>query len=161
MATIDSRAATTTIQDLLDRAEITDLVHRLGMCLDEARFDEMRDLLIEDASLRSPGGGVQGIDAVVAQAARIHPAEDGILHTISNLLIDLAGNTATARANLVVSFATPLETDQPGQPPLVRSIQGQVYRFDLVRRDGDWRISRIETTPVWKSGHLDRSPAPR
>jgi hypothetical protein len=149
------------IQELLDRAAITDLVHRLGVSLDEARFDELRALLVDDATLRSPGGGVVGIEAIVAQAARIHPAQDGILHTITNLLIDMAGNTATARANLVVSFATPLETDQPGQPPMVRSIQGQVYHFDLVRLDSAWRISRLETTPVWKTGHLDRSPMPR
>jgi hypothetical protein len=51
--------------------------------------------------------------------------------------------------------------DQPGQPPMVRSIQGQVYRFDFIRLDGGWSISRIETIPVWKSGHLDRSPTPR
>jgi hypothetical protein len=76
-------------------------------------------------------------------------------------LIDVGGDTATARANLMVSFATPLDTDQPGQPPMVRSIQGQVYRFDLVRLDDGWRISRIETIPVWQSGHLDRSPGPR
>ena len=152
MTMIDTFAATH-IQALLDRAEITDLVHRLGMCLDEARFDELSALLVEDATLRSPGGGVEGIDAIVAQAARIHSAEDGILHTITNLLIDVAGDAATARANLLVSFATPLDTDLPGQPPLVRSIQGQVYHFDLVRRDGGWRISRLETVPVWKSGH--------
>jgi hypothetical protein len=64
------------------------------------------------------------------------------------MLIDVAGNMATARANLMVSFATRLATDQPGQPPMVRSIQGQVYRFDFVRLDGGWRISRIETIPV-------------
>jgi hypothetical protein len=44
---------------------------------------------------------------------------------------------------------------------MVRSIQGQVYRFDFIRFDGGWSISRIETIPVWKSGHLDRSPTPR
>jgi hypothetical protein len=160
MTTIET-SVTTHIQQLLDRAEITDLVHRLGMCLDEARFDELRSLLVEDATLRSPGGGVPGIEAIIAQAARIHSAEDGVIHAITNILIDLAGNTATARANLVVSFATRLATDQPGHPPMVRSIQGQVYHFDFVRLDAGWRISKIETIPVWMSGHLDRSPAPR
>jgi hypothetical protein len=61
----------------------------------------------------------------------------------------------------MVSFATRLDSDPPGQPPMVRSIQGQVYRFDFIRFDGGWSISRIETIPVWKSGHLDRSPTPR
>jgi hypothetical protein len=157
MTMIDTTAASR-IQELLDRAEITDLVHRLGMCLDEARFDELRSVLVEDATVRSPGGGVEGIEAIVAQSARIHSAEDGILHTITNLLVDVTGDSASARANLVVSFSTPLDTDQPGHPPMVRSIQGQVYRFDFVRLDGGWRISRIETIPVWMSGHLDRSP---
>jgi hypothetical protein len=160
MTTTDTTAAPH-IQQLLDRAEIMDLVHRLGMCLDEARFDELRSLLVEHATLRSPGGGAAGIEAIVAQAARIHSAEDRVLHAITNILIDVGGDTATARANLMVSFATPLDTDQPGQPPMVRSIQGQVYRFDLVRLDDGWRISRIETIPVWQSGHLDRSPGPR
>jgi hypothetical protein len=159
--TMTDTSAATRLQELQDRAEITDLVHRLGMCLDEARFDELRALLVEHATLRSPGGGVEGIDAIVAQAARIHSAGDGVLHTITNILIDVEGNTATARANLVVSFATPLATDRPGQPPMVMSIQGQVYHFDLVRLDGGWCISRIETIPVWQSGHLDRSPTPR
>jgi hypothetical protein len=153
--------AATGVQELLDRADIADLVHRLGMCLDEARFDELGSLLAEDATLRSPGGGVQGIEAIVAQAALVHSAEDRILHAITDLLIDVAGETATVRANLQVSFATPLDIDPPGQPPMVRSIQGQVYRFDLVRLDVGWRFSRIETIPVWMSGHLDRTPTPR
>jgi len=139
------------IQSLVDRADITDLVHRLGMCLDEARFEDMRDLVADDASLHSPGGTVQGIDAIVAQAARIHPAEDGILHTITNVLIDLDRDTAHARANLIVSFATPAATDEPGHPPNVRSIQGQVYRFEFVRSDAGWRFTSLATTPIWRS----------
>jgi SnoaL-like domain len=151
MTIIETNVATP-IQNLVDRAEIADLVHRLGVCLDEADFDGLRAVLVDDATLRSPGGSVQGIDAIVAQAARIHPPQDGILHSITNVLIDLIGNTATARANLIVSFATPADTDEPGQPPMVRSIQGQVYQFAFVRLDGGWRFSSIETSLVWKSG---------
>jgi len=93
--------------------------------LDEGRFDELRSLLVEHATLRSPGAGVEGIEAIVAQAARIHVPDDGVLHAITNLSIDIAGDTATARANLMVSFATPLATDEHGQPPMVHSIQGR------------------------------------
>ena len=144
------------IQNLLDRAEITDLVHRLGVCLDEARFDELRSVIAENAILRSPGGTVQGIDGIVTQAARIHPAQDGIVHTITNVLIDLAGDSASARANLIVSFASPSDTDEPVHPPTVRSIQGQVYHFDFVRTEAGWRFSSLETTPVWRSADLTR-----
>jgi len=36
-----------------DRIEVTDLVYRLGVCLHERGFDEMRQLLVEDASVRT------------------------------------------------------------------------------------------------------------
>ena len=144
------------IQILVDRAAIIDQVHRLGAYLDEARFEDMRSLLTADAILQSPGGTVQGIDAIVAQAARIHSAQDGILHTITNVLVDLDRDSAKARANLIVSFATPAATDEPGHPPTVRSIQGQVYHFDFLRTDAGWRFSSLATIPIWRSGEIAR-----
>ena len=151
MTATNEMTAAEKIQRLVDRAELTDLVHRLGMCLDEARFEEMRGLVAANARLHSPGGIVEGIEAIIAQAARIHPAQDGIVHTITDVLIDVDGFTAKARANLIVSFATPAATDEPGQPPTVRSMQGQVYHFEFVRTDAGWRFSSLATTPVWSS----------
>lgn len=37
------------LQNLRDRTEITDLVYRLGVCLDEGHFDEMQQLLLSIA----------------------------------------------------------------------------------------------------------------
>jgi hypothetical protein len=37
-----------------DHNEITDLVYRLGACLDESRFDDLRQLVVEDATVRTP-----------------------------------------------------------------------------------------------------------
>jgi hypothetical protein len=57
------------VQDLVDRTEITDLVYSLGAFLDERRFDDMRSLLVDEATVRTPGGTAAGREAVIAQPA--------------------------------------------------------------------------------------------
>jgi hypothetical protein len=150
----------TTLQllQLTDRSEIADLVNRLGLVLDEGRFDEMRSLLVEEATAQTPGGTAEGRDAMVAQARRNHRPDQAIQHLITNLLVDLDGDgdRASARANLVVHFG-PADGDgsQSGSPaPPVEFTLGEVYRFELVRTPEGWRFARVETTPVWMSGDL-------
>jgi hypothetical protein len=151
-----------TLQQLVDRTEITDLVNRLGVVLDEGRLAEMRSLLVEDATARTPGGEAEGREALVAQAGRNHRPEQPIQHLVTNVAIDLHGDRASARANLVVHFgpADGGPAAGPGTPaPPVEFTMGEVYHFDLVRTAEGWRFERIETTPIWTSGTPPR-PAP-
>jgi hypothetical protein len=145
------------LQQLYDRTEITDLVYRLGACLDDGRYDEMRELLVEDATVSTPGGRSEGRSAVIAQARRNHPADQRFQHVTTNLLLDLGGDRANVRANLVVTITTPDDapSDAPAPPP--RCMIGEVYTFELVRTPGGWRFSRIATVPLWVSGTV---PAP-
>ena len=53
------------VAELTDRAEITNLVYRLGAFLDDRRFDEMRSLLVETATVRRVGR-----DQILSQADR-------------------------------------------------------------------------------------------
>ena len=144
-----------TVRELIDRNEIADLVSRLGVVLDEGRFDEMKSLLAEDVTVRTPGGAAQGPEAVIAQASRNHRPEQPIQHLITNLLVDLDGDrAAAARANLVVHFGA---TDGGAEPttapaPPVEYTLGEVYRFGLVRAPDGWRFASIETTPLWYFG---------
>jgi hypothetical protein len=162
-----STTTDTTLQQLADHYEISDLVSRLGLVLDEGRFDEMRSLLVEDATARTPGGTAEGRDAMIAQASRNHRPDQPIQHLITNLLVDLDGDRADARANLVVHFGPPDGATAgpvapgPGAPlaPPVEFTLGEVYRFELVRTPEGWRFSRIETSPVWTAGTLVRPSA--
>lgn len=129
----------TLIHDLTDRREITDLVSHLGLWLDEGRFDEAPSILIDDVTVDTPGGHAEGIEHVIAQARRNHQ-HDHLQHVITNVLIDLDGDHATVRANLVVTFADDAVTSQ----------QGERYRFEAVRTPDGWRLSRVEVVPVWK-----------
>jgi 3-phenylpropionate/cinnamic acid dioxygenase small subunit len=129
----------TLIHDLTDRREITDLVSRLGLWLDEGRFDEAPSILIDDVTVDTPGGHAEGIEHVIAQARRNHQHAH-LQHVITNVLIDLDGDRATVRANLVVTFADDAVTSQ----------QGERYRFEAVRTPDGWRLSQVEVAPVWK-----------
>lgn len=138
-------ARSSQVADLVDRDEIATLVHRLGACLDEGRFEDMRTIFTADSTARTPGGLAEGIDALIAQASRNHVPEDHIQHLISNILVDLAHDRASVRANLLVTFA-----HGPGVPSPHRQM-GEVYRFDALRTPEGWRLSRVESVPVWQS----------
>jgi len=142
------------VAELVERDEIVRLVYRLGVCLDEGRFDDMRSLFVDDAVASTPGGVAEGIDALIAQAARNHSPEDRIQHLIGNVLVDLDGDRATVRANLVVSFA------HPDADPDTLSALGEVYRFVARRSPSGWRLARVESHPVWIS-HAPLVPAGR
>lgn len=124
-----------TLQQLDDRQAVEDLVSRLGLWLDgETTLDQARAILAEDVSVSTPGGTAQGIENVVAQARRNH--EVPTQHVITNVLVDLDGDRATAGANLIVTFPD--------------SIQGERYAFAARRDDDTWRLTQIKVAQVWR-----------
>jgi hypothetical protein len=135
----------TPVIELLDRSAIEALVHHVGACLDEARFDDLRPILTADASASTPGGVADGVDAVVVQAARNHSPDEHIQHAITDVVIDLDGDEAAVRANLVVTFGS-----ADGGAVIRR--MGGVYRFGARRTVEGWRLTRIATVPVWREG---------
>jgi SnoaL-like protein len=145
------------VEQLLDRAQISDLVFRLGVCLDEGRFGEMASLFIEDATASTPGGKAQGRKTILALAERNHRPEYATQHVSGNLLVDLEGDRATVRGNLVVQVAPPPAPDTPAQvppalAPTLGFTLGEVYHIDCVRTPDGWRFARVDTVPVWMSG---------
>jgi len=105
-----------------DRADVTDPVYRLGIYLDEGRFDELQHLVTEDARVRTPGGRAEGRAALVAQAQRNHPPDQRFQHVITNVLVDLNGDRATVRANLVVHITIAGETPASRRSPRAHEV---------------------------------------
>jgi 3-phenylpropionate/cinnamic acid dioxygenase small subunit len=127
-----------------DRQDIENLVQRLAACLDDGRFDDMKSLFTVDATARTPGGTAEGRDALIAQAARNHTPDTATQHLLGGLLIELAEDTASVRANALVTFADRAD----GRPELT---MGEVYRFSASRTDEGWRLTRVETAPTWRT----------
>ena len=133
----------TTINDITDRLDIERTINKLGGCLDERDFDGLRGLFTTDASVATPGGTATGHDALVEQARRRHSNDAGIQHFVTNLLVDVDGDRARVRANLLVSFA------HDGPADAAPFLLGEVYGFELSRTGDGWRITRLSSTPVW------------
>jgi SnoaL-like domain len=136
------------ITGLIDRTEITDLVTRLGLWLDEQRWGDAPAILTEDATASTLGGTARGREAVVEQARRNHEGKR-TQHVITNVVVDLDGDRATARANLLVTFA-------PEGPPAEPLFQlGERYRFEARRTQDGWRLSAVEIRPLWRTASPD------
>jgi SnoaL-like domain len=137
------------LQGQIDRSEITELVSRLGLWLDEKRWEDARSILTEDATVKTPGGAVAGVDRVAEQAQRNHTAPTH--HVITNVLVDIEGDRATVGANLLVTFLN--GPDASG--PLFQ--RGERYRFEAVRTPDGWRLSYVESRPIWTVGERVRT----
>jgi hypothetical protein len=143
------------LQQLHDRQAIADLITRLGLMLDERRYDEAPTILANDVIVQTRGGSARGLDAAVEQARRNHTVRTQ--HAITGVLIDLEGDRAEARANLIVTFAPDAaqpesrlmigDAEQPGSHLMV----GARYRFEGVRGDHGWRLRTIEMERVWST----------
>ncbi|MEU5881084.1 nuclear transport factor 2 family protein [Spirillospora sp. NPDC047279] len=136
--------------DHADRHELTDLVSRLGRCLDEKRFGEVLTIFTEDALIATASGTVRGIDALVEKARRIRP--DGVLTQsfITNPLIEVDGDTATIEANLLVVFI--------GRPEGQGRLSAERYLLTAARTPQGWRISQVKGVPLWEAALAEVTP---
>jgi hypothetical protein len=137
------------LQELADRADLADLLSRQGLWLDEQRFDDADTIFTEDATVHTQSGQAQGLDALTAQARRVHANFAATQHVTSGALIDIDGDRATVRANLIATFVG----DAAPEPA---AAIGERYRCEAVRTSRGWRFSRLELTPVWRSTDIAR-----
>jgi hypothetical protein len=155
LSTTDPNSLHHQLRDITDRQAISDLITRLGVMLDDKRFDDARTVLSDDVAVQTPGGSARGPEAVIEQARRNHTVRTQ--HVITDVLIDLIGDRAEARANLIVTFVP--DSDQPearlaigsSDQPVSRLMIGERYRFEAVRGERGWRLTRIEVGRVWSS----------
>jgi hypothetical protein len=131
------------LRELRDRAEVDELVTKLGRWLDGGDHRPPRELLAGDVTVSTPGGQAAGIEAVSAQAARNH-GDHVTQHAITDRLVELDGDRGVVTANLTVRFAPLAEGGES-------YTLGERYRFEVARGDDGWRLGRIEVVPVWKA----------
>jgi len=106
---------------------------------------------------RAPTGRADRLRAVHPRRSgrRRNPRADRTHHVITNLLIDLDGDRAKVRANLIATFVH--RADAPGAHFDI----GERYQFEAVRTPQGWLLSRVHVSPVWTSGSRDGADAGR
>ncbi|WP_459957353.1 nuclear transport factor 2 family protein [Nocardia sp. IFM 10818] len=126
-----------------DEAELTRLATRLGVALDEHDFAALGAMFTPGAKATTPGGTAEGRERVLAQATANHEGYTRLQHVVSGILIDLDGDTATIRANLVGHYG------RGDDPAPVRQL-GAVYRFGAVRTTDGWQFESLTAQQVWR-----------
>ncbi|MEV4124362.1 nuclear transport factor 2 family protein [Nocardia sp. NPDC049707] len=122
---------------LIDKQEITEVLYRYARAVDRKDFDRVADCYFPDA-IDNHGGYVGTVDGLIEDMKSRHATIDSSLHYITNVLIDLDGDTAN-----VESYCLCYLRQAPARPGASQSRATikcrYVDRFE--RRDGQWRIA--------------------
>lgn len=135
------------IRDLTDRADLAELVARHSLWVDEGCTGTDR-LFTEDVVVTSVRGEAHGIEALTALARKGHDVYARTLHTKSNIVIDLDGDTATVRAHDLAVYVIDDETE---------AIATAIHRYRARRGTDGWRFDRLDVSPVALTEPLARA----
>jgi hypothetical protein len=126
----------------LDRAAIREVMFRYAAGLDRRDFAMVRACFTTDA--RASYNGIEldpGVDAIVAYVRSISALRSS-MHVVSNVLVELRGDTASSETYTVAYLAAARDG---GEDILVRALR---YRDELVRDAGaGWLIHRRAHIP--------------
>lgn len=138
----------TLVRELADRAELADLVARHSLWIDEARYDETSGLFTEDVVVTSRRGDARGIEALIQLARAGHDRYTGTLHSKSNFVFAIDGDTASVRAHDIAVY---LLGDR------AEAVAAAIQHYGARRTGDGWRFDRLEVTPVALTEALDRA----
>lgn len=124
-----------------DKAEIAEVLMRYATGIDQRDWDLFRTCFTDDVVAAYDAVATwNGVDAITGFMDAAHADMGHTLHRLGNLVIEVEGDTATARAYVDVILMT-----TGGQEGL--NCVG-VYDDDLVRTPAGWRIRRRHFTMV-------------
>ncbi|HEX5596972.1 MAG TPA: nuclear transport factor 2 family protein [Micromonosporaceae bacterium] len=138
----------TLIRALADRAELADMVARHSLWIDEGRYDETDRLFTADVVVTSPRGEARGIGALIKLVRSGHDRYVRTLHSKSNLIIEVDGETATVRAHDIAVFVIDDKTE---------AVAAGIHRYGARRTEDGWRFDRLIVTPVALTEALERA----
>ena len=134
------------LSDLLDRAAITDLVQRWGLCRDTGRWDELRALFTADGTMHTTWF-VGSADEFVARSMEAARKGARAQHFIGAATIDLNGDRAVAETRMILMLRASLQDHEVDV-----TCYGRFYD-QLVRQDARWKIRK--RVPIYEKDRLD------
>jgi|KBSSwiStaDraftv2_1062776.scaffolds.fasta_scaffold83383_3 hypothetical protein len=145
------------LQQLVDRSAITDLLTHYCWLCDSQRLDRIaEEIFTQDAVAEygfGPMVGSQAIDRFFRNAAA---AMDGTVHVLSNVVVTVEGDQATARSYVTASERFGDRTGLKEEEGADFVVLG-CYRDTLVRTDRGWRIEHRDfghLPPVYAVGRM-------
>jgi hypothetical protein len=141
-------------EDQSPKAQIVDLINRYFAAVD----DRCLDVPLAEATFAPEGKIVRPNGAELVGPAVICDGQNesyarfrATHHVMTNYVVDLAGERARVRANVI---ATHLWAPGQGDPNALEShfTAGGVITAELVRLERGWRITTLGNRVVWRTG---------
>lgn len=140
-----------------DRYEIADTLHRYAFGLDHGDADSLASALTEDCNFDFTAAGKKlGLD-FRKRAGRqcildivlplLGPLDTS--HTVSNLQIEISGDTATLYAYVMAQHFMPRQGSIRGSE---NALLMNRYDCELVRDGQKWRFKRVTVDNAWAQG---------
>ncbi|MBL7500612.1 nuclear transport factor 2 family protein [Frankia sp. CNm7] len=145
-----------------DQAQISEVLTRYSTGIDRRDWELFRTCWTEDVEA-DYGLRFSGVDAITEYMTTAHRDMGDTRHQLSNFVIDVAGDRATAR-----SYVHAVLMVRPDDPNAWIDVIGS-YDDVLLRTADGWRISRrafhlvrmlnSNVTPDWQAPLRDATPA--
>lgn len=138
------------------RAEITDVIHLFCHALDRHRWDLMAYAFHPDATVKyNFRPNAECFEDWVGRARATMSAFPCTMHTISNILIDVQGDTAWAESYVTAIHRVPTTAPREGfwdgrDAPYDGTGAGR-YFDQFERRDGKWKIAARQALIEWRN----------
>lgn len=144
-----------TIDQLLAKQEIADVIHRYARGIDRMDFDLVRSCYHADAY--DDHGSMKGdVDTFVRGAEHFLPKFVATMHFMGNMLIDVEPDATVARAE---TYAVAYHREELADGSGRDDIWGIRYVDRFERRDGAWLIAHRVVAQEWR--RVDPVPAGR
>lgn len=139
------------VRQLLDRQAVEDVLILYSHCIDTRQVDRLVDEVYAPEGVDDHGeGDVVGREALREWFEEVLGHLAASAHNITNLSIEIDGDTATARSNLTAWVWTRAKHDGKPLRPADYVIV-LAYVDTLRRRPAGWRIERRELQPNGES----------
>lgn len=137
-----------TLAKLLDRTAIIDVVTNYGASMDRREWGLYRSLFIDDLNIHFPPwtGGPQkkmSADEWVDLVKRSLTGFNSTQHRIISHIVQIHGDRA-----IVDSHMTAKHVFSPSEVEFL----GGFYTHDLLRQDGEWKLSGVKLVVDWDEG---------
>ena len=135
----------TDLQQLIDRADVTDVVMALAALLDR-RGGDPAAIYAPEVVVRGPLGELRGIEAVRARIAASAGTTERTQHHVTGMRVTVEGDEARVQATELVQFY------EVRQVP--HRMSGLFVEYLLTRRTEGWRLAEVDISLEWLIGDL-------
>jgi uncharacterized protein (TIGR02246 family) len=142
------------LTEFINKSEITSIVNSYFRALDEKNFaaQHFASIFTPQAKVTRPNGAsLIGPDDISASHEKSFTRFEGSQHVVAGHEISLDGSTANVRANLIAMHMWQgSKTDANRLDNFF--IAGGVIHATLMQSDGQWKISQMSNTVLWRAG---------